>query len=170
MKYVMTKRDRALLIGLFGLLIFGAVYYFVYIGYTDKTTALKNENSGLQNRVDVLQSISDQQGDLISKTSANNQKVEEILKKFPSLVLEEDGIMLAVELQLNSPLETISAIGINIPEEIYTVADIKGMTDEVVNGYIPNATVQQVAPEEEAAPAAEASADPRCRGAERCPG
>ena len=138
MNYVMTKRDRALLIGLAGIVIFALTYYFVYTQYTQKTTDLNNANNALQSRVDVLQSISDQQGELLAETSVNNQMSEEIMNRFPAMVYEEDAIMLAIELEAYAPFESISSVDIDGSEQRYMFENINAMTDEVVNGYIPN--------------------------------
>lgn len=137
MKFVITKRDRAILIGLFGLLVLAAVYYFVYMGYKDKTAQLKQTNAAIQNRIDVLQSIADQQAQLIDETNANNATVDTIFSRFPSNIYEEDIILFARALEDFAPFEQIPNVGIGAPQEMYTFEDIKAQTDEEVNGYIP---------------------------------
>lgn len=137
MKYVITKRDRAILIALFGLLVLGGVYYFVYLGYKDKTTQLKKTNQAIQNRVDVLQSIADQQADLVAKTNENNELAQKILTRFPSNVYEEDIILFAKSMQEFSPFESIPVVGIGAPEESFNYGDIAAQTSEEVTGYIP---------------------------------
>ncbi len=137
MKYAITKRDAAILIGLFGILCLAAVYYFVYLGYKDKTAALKGENDALQSRVDVLQSISDQQTELVETTKSNNESAEKIMERFPSNIYEEDIILFTQSLQEFAPFEAIPSIGIGAPAQAYAFEDIKAQTDEEVRGYIP---------------------------------
>ena len=137
MKYVITKRDRAILIALFGILVLGGVYYFVYMGYTDKTAQLKTQNQALQSRVDVLQSIADQQAELVTQTNENNALAEKILSRFPSNIYEEDVILFAKALQEFAPYELIPNVGIGAPASAFTFADINAQTSEIVNGYIP---------------------------------
>lgn len=137
MKLVITKRDRAILIGLFGLLVLAAVYYFVYLGYKDKTAQLKQTNSAIQSRIDVLQSIADQQGQLVEETNANNAVIDTIFSRFPSNIYEEDIILFARALEDFAPFEQLPNVGIGAPQEMYTFEDVKAQTDEEVNGYIP---------------------------------
>ncbi len=137
MKYVITKRDRAILIALFGILVLAGVYYFVYMGYKDKTAQLKATNQAIQNRVDVLQSIADQQGELVNQTNANNEMVDKILKRFPANIYEEDVILFAQALQEFTPFEVIPSVGIGAPAEKFVYSNIAAETSEIVNGYIP---------------------------------
>ena len=152
MKYVITKRDRAILIALFGLLVLGGVYYFIYMNYSDKTAMLKQENAALQGRVDVLQGIADQQAELVAKTNSNNEEAEKLIDRFPSNVYEEDVILFARGLEDFSPFENMPTITIGAPSEKYKFANIKSQTDEVVNGFIP-AEVVAGAPQAEPVPA-----------------
>ncbi len=161
MKYVITKRDRAILIALFGILVLAGVYYFVYMGYKDKTAQLKATNQAIQNRVDVLQSIADQQAELVSQTNSNNEMVEKILKRFPANIYEEDVILFAQALQEFTPFEVIPSVGIGAPAERFTFSNISAETSEVVNGYIPAEVGDSgpaPAPAEGEAPAAEGDA------------
>ena len=137
MKYVITKRDRAILIALFGLLVLGGVYYFIYIGYKDKTAQLKSQNQAIQSRVDVLQSIADQQAELVAQTNSNNELAEKILTRFPSNIYEEDVILFSKALQEFAPFESIPNVGIGGPQLVFAYEDISAQTSEIVNGYIP---------------------------------
>lgn len=162
MKYTLTKRDIAILLGFFGIVILGLTYYFVYMGYSSKTEELKAANAGLQSRVDVLQSIADQQDQLVSDTRSFEAKTEEIMSHYPADFRDEDGFMLAVDLQAVSPLETITSVANSEPTSLYNFEDVKAKTDEQVRGYIPdqNAAVpeegEQVAEEGEPIPDASA--------------
>ncbi len=160
MKYVITKRDRAILIALFGVLVLAGVYYFVYMGYKDKTTQLKATNQAIQGRVDVLQSIADQQAELVAQTNTNNETVQKILNRFPANIYEEDVILFAQALQQFTPFESIPNVGIGGPVERFTFPDIAAQTNEEVNGYIP-AEVGGAGPVPAPAPAeGEAAAEP----------
>jgi len=160
MKYVMTKRDRAILLIVFGIVILVLTVKFVYLDYTDKTTALKAANSSLQERVDVLQSIADQQAELVSTTNKNNELAEKIMARFPSNVYEEDVILFGKAMEEFAPYELMDGIKIGGPEEAYAFENIKAQTDEEVKGYIPAGEAAQAPAEgegdaatEEAAPA-----------------
>ncbi len=138
MKYTLTKRDIAVLLGFFGIVILGLTYYFIYMGYSGKTEELKVANAGLQNRVDVLQSIADQQDQLVADAKKFESKTEEIMSHYPADFRDEDGFMLAVDLQAVSPLETISSVANSDPTVLYNFEDVKAKTDEQVKGYIPD--------------------------------
>ncbi len=159
MKYVMTKRDRAILLVVIGILVLVLTVKFVYLDYTDKTTQLKIANDSLQKRVDVLQSIADQQAELVSTTQKNNQMAETIMTRFPSNVYEEDVILFAKAMEEFAPYEIIDDVNMSAPTEEYAFDNIKAQTDEEVNGFIPTADTG-------AAPVAE---DPNAQPAEAAP-
>ncbi len=163
MKYVMTNRDKAIILGLLGVVILILTIKFIYMDLSEKTTQLKTVNNSIQQRVDVLQSIADQQAELVATTNSNNQTAEMIMSRFPSNVYEEDVIMFAKAMEEFSPYETINDIKIGAPTEKYKFEDIKSQTDEEVKGYIPEKVDPNAAPvtpteegatEEVAAPAA----------------
>lgn len=149
MKYTVSKKDIAVILGFVGILVLGLTYYFVYMGYSDKTEQLKNTNAGLQSRVDVLQSIADQQDQLMADAKNFEQKSEEIFNHFPAGFRDEDGFMLAVDLQAVSPFDSISTVTNSDPVTLYNFEDVKAKTDEQVRGYIPNQNSQEAPAEGE---------------------
>ena len=161
MKYVMTNRDKAIILGLLGVVILILTIKFVYMDLSDKTTQLKSVNNSIQQRVDVLQSIADQQAELVAATNSNNQTAEMIMSRFPSNVYEEDVIMFAKAMEDFSPYESMTEIRIGSPEEKYKFENIKSQTDEEVKGYIPekiDPNAAAAAPEEEGVAEEEAPA------------
>lgn len=136
MKYKITKRDIAIILGFIGVLVLGLTYYFVYMEYSEKTEQLRAENATLQSRVDILQSIADQQEQLIADTRSFEEKSEEIMEHYPAGFQDEDGFMLAVDLQAISPLETVSSVANSDPLQLYVFEDIKSQTDQEVGEYI----------------------------------
>ncbi len=156
MKYVMTNRDKAIILGLLGVVILILTIKFVYMDLSDKTTQLKAVNNSIQQRVDVLQSIADQQAELVAATNSNNQTAEMIMSRFPSNVYEEDVIMFAKAMEEFSPYESMTDIKIGAPTEKYKFEDIKSKTDEEVKGYIPEKVDSNAAP---AAPAEEGATE-----------
>lgn len=160
MKYVMTKRDRAILLIVLGIVILVLTIKFVYLDYTDKTEQLKSANASLQQRVDVLQSIADQQAELVSTTTKNNQLAETIMARFPSNVYEEDVILFGKAMEEFAPYDIIDGIKIGGPEETYVFENIKAQTDEEVKGYIPAGEAPQAPAEGEGDAAATEEAAP----------
>lgn len=146
MSYKLTKRDVGILLGFFGIVILGLTYYFIYYGYSGKTKELEAANVGLQSRVETLQGIADQQEQLMADTRNFNEKSEEVFTHYPAGFQDEDGFMLAVDLQAISPFESVSSVANTDPISLYSFEDVKAKTDEQVRGYIPD---QSTAPTEE---------------------
>lgn len=116
-----SKRDAALLIGLAGILIIVAVYYFLYMPLGEKQTALEAENATLQIRVDELQVMADNKEHYLSETARLTEESNAIMDQFPSDVREEDMVMLAVSLQNSAPWESVSLITLYPVEERYVI-------------------------------------------------
>lgn len=164
MKLTVTKRDRVVLFVLLGILAVALSWFVIRNNYDEKTKKLKETNKAIQSRVDVLQSISDQQAELVQLTNENNVMIEKILSRFPSNIYEEDIILFARALEDFAPFESIPSVGIGGPSEAYTFQDIAAQTDEQVNGYIPE-DVAGVAGS--AAPADEGEQDPAAAPADK---
>ena len=141
MKYTLTKRDVGLLLGFFGIVILGLTYYFVYMGYSDKTKELNAANDAMQARVDVLQELVNRQTELVETTQSNNSKADELLARFPAGFEYEDAILFGIELTDVAPLETMPVIGFGTQEDIFAFSDINAMANEQVRGYIPDGGV-----------------------------
>lgn len=137
MKLTVTKRDRVVLFVLLGILAVAISWFVVHNNYDEKTKKLKETNKAIQSRVDVLQSIADQQAELANQINENNAMIETILSRFPSNIYEEDIILFARALEDFAPFESLPNVGIGGPSEAYRFQDITAQTDEQVNGYIP---------------------------------
>ncbi len=159
MKYTLTKRDVGILLGFLGIVIAGLTYYFIYMGYKDKTAELEAANSAMQQRVDVLQDLVNRQSELVAETEKNNREADEIMDRFPADFRYEDAILFGLELNEVSPFVEFPAISFTEGESVYAFQDITALANEQVRGYIPEGTVNAQAPaaEEGAAPAEEAA-------------
>ncbi len=160
MKYTLTKRDVGILLGFLGIVIAGLTYYFVYMGYHDKTGELEAANAAMQARVDVLQDLVNRQSELVADTQKNNKEAEELMDRFPADYRYEDAILFGIELNELSPFEEFPAIAFTDAESVYAFEDITAAASEQVRGYIP-AGVAEAAPAEgeEEASAEEAPAE-----------
>lgn len=160
MKYTLTKRDVGLLLGFFGIVILGLTYYFVYMGYSDKTKSLEAANAAMQSRVDVLQELVDRQAELVDNTAKYNSEAEELINKFPADFQYEDAILYGIELIEAAPMESMPVIAFGQEQAVYTFADIEAAANEQVRGYIPDGGVATATEEgtEDVDTGAEASA------------
>ncbi|MCR5509163.1 MAG: hypothetical protein K6F34_10800 [Lachnospiraceae bacterium] len=141
MKYTLTKRDIGILLGFFGIVILGLVYYFIYRGFSGKTTELEAANAAMQSRVDVLQDLVNRQDELVANTGKNNQKAEELMSKFPADYRYEDAILYGIDVEEAAPLASMPVIAFGEEEDIYTFENITAKADEQVRGYIPEGVV-----------------------------
>lgn len=116
-----SKRDAALLIGLAGILIIVAVYYFLYMPLDEKKIALEAENVTLQQRVDELQGMADNQEFYLTETARLTEESNAMMDQFPADIREEDMVMLAVTLQQSAPWESVSSIAMTSAEERYVM-------------------------------------------------
>ena len=84
---------------LIGLLVFVVVYVFVYLDYTEKTTALEQSNTELKKELAVLEEYYINMDDYKSATEEMKGAVNDILEEYPADAKEEDILMLAVQIQ-----------------------------------------------------------------------
>ncbi|MFT3983976.1 MAG: hypothetical protein QM697_08710 [Lachnospiraceae bacterium] len=145
MDMTISKKDRALLIALAGILTAAATYWFVYTGFTDMTAALESKNAALKTRVDTLQELVNQQEELAESTLADTQEAQLIMGRFPAEVREEDLIMLAVNLQNYAPFEAVDSVTMDAAEQKYQFADVIAGTESVVQERLPSADANQAA-------------------------
>ena len=87
--------------------------------------------------MDVLQSIADQQTELVETTNSNNSMAEKIMDRFPANIYEEDVILFSRALEDFAPFESIPSVGIGGPVSKFTFENIAAQTDEEVKGFIP---------------------------------
>ncbi len=141
MKYTLTKRDIGILLGFFGIVALGLTYYFIYRGYTAKTTELNAANTAMQARVDVLQDLVNRQQELVDNTEKYNREADDLMGKFPADYKYEDAILYGIELIETSPLEKMPNISFGEDQVLYTFTDIDAAANEQVRGYIPDGAV-----------------------------
>lgn len=166
MKYTLTKRDIGLILGFLGVLILGLVYYFVYIGYSDKTKELQAANDAMQSRVDVLQDLVNRQDELIATTKKNQEEASRYMEQFPADYRYEDAILFGIELTDVSPYDALPNISFGEEESIYTFEDVASIASEQVRGYIPDGGVVaegESAPEENSEQSASSQSMPELK-------
>lgn len=93
------KSDINILIGLLGILLAVCSYFFVYQTFTEKTDALKVENTSLQAEVDELQKMADNKAFYESETARMDAEIKETMGHFPGEIRTEDQIMYAINLE-----------------------------------------------------------------------
>ena len=99
-----SKRDILLLLGLIGILAAVGSYFLAYQPNMEKAEALEQENEELEARIKDLSSKMDNKDSYEAETERMNGEMEAIFKRFPVDVKEEDGVLLAINQELISPM------------------------------------------------------------------
>lgn len=105
---------------LVGVLVLVAIYVFVYLDYTEKTTVLEASNKELQAVVTELEEYNTNMERYKIEIDEIKAEVDTILEQYPADAREEDAIMLAVNLQKRNTID-FDAINMDEKEIVYTV-------------------------------------------------
>lgn len=123
---------------LIGLLVFVVVYVFVYLDYTEKTTALEQSNRELKTELTVLEEYYINMDDYKSATEEMKGAVNDILEEYPADAKEEDILMLAVQIQEEDQI-VYKSINMEEKEGVYTVtrdlitaSGMEGMDNDII--------------------------------------
>ena len=112
-----SKRDILLLLGLVGILAAVGSYFLVYQPKMEEAEAIEQENEELEARIRDLSSKMDNKDSYVAETERMNGEIETIFKRFPVDVREEDGVLLAINQELISPM-MIDSINITACEPV----------------------------------------------------
>lgn len=112
-----SKRDILLLLGLVGILAAVGSYFLVYQPKMEEAEAIEQENEELEARIRDLSSKMDNKDSYVAETERMNGEMEAIFKRFPVDVREEDGVLLAINQELISPM-MIDSINITACEPV----------------------------------------------------
>ncbi len=94
-----TNRDKKMLYMLGGLLLLALSYILVYRPQMDKASQIATENDRLQSRLNELLEMKEKQDFYETETSSMKSEVEQYCKIFPADIKEEDGILLAKDME-----------------------------------------------------------------------
>lgn len=132
MKMSISNREKKLLLMLGGILFMVASYFFVYTPQMEEATLLENQNTQLESRLNELLEMKEHKQFYLDETAAMQVKVEEYCRIFPADIREEDGIVLAKNMEFALPME-IDSVGLGAKSMIATmdaVSDTTTSTDE----------------------------------------
>ena len=123
-----SMRDKKLLLMFSGVAVFGLGWFFGYRPQMEEAANIEAANKPLEERLSNLLELAGSRDFYISETESAQNKINEYLAKFPSDVKEENGIVLAQNIE-NSLGMQISNVGIATKE---FVASIDGSTEEEI--------------------------------------
>lgn len=123
-----SMRDKKLLLMFSGVAVFGLGWFLGYRPQMEEAANIEAANKPLEERLSNLLELAGNRDFYISETESAQNKINEYVAKFPSDVKEENGIVLAQNIE-NSLGMQISNVGIATKE---FVASIDGSTEEEI--------------------------------------
>ena len=127
-----STRDKKILLMFSGIDVFAAGYFFGYRPQMSKAEEIETASVPLETRLNELLEMAKNKEFYVEETSKYNQEVSDYVAQFPADVKEEDGILLARDMENTLDME-VSNIGISTRNFI---ASLDGSTEEEIGELI----------------------------------
>lgn len=138
-----STRDKKILLMFSGVAVFAAGYFFGYRPQMSKAEEIETASVPLETRLNELLEMAKNKEFYVEETSKYNQEVSDYVAQFPADVKEEDGILLARDMENALDME-VSNIGISTRNFI---ASLDGSTEEEI-GELVDQTLSEKANEQ----------------------
>lgn len=138
-----STRDKKILLMFSGVAVFAAGYFFGYKPQMSKAEEIETASVPLETRLNELLEMAKNKEFYVEETSRYNQEVSDYVAQFPADVKEEDGILLARDMENALDME-VSNIGISTRNFI---ASLDGSTEEEI-GELVDQTLSEKANEQ----------------------
>lgn len=138
-----STRDKKILLMFSGVAVFAAGYFFGYKPQMSKAEEIETASAPLETRLNELLEMAKNKEFYVEETSKYNQEVSDYVAQFPADVKEEDGILLARDMENALDME-VSNIGISTRNFI---ASLDGSTEEEI-GELVDQTLSEKANEQ----------------------
>ena len=138
-----STRDKKILLMFSGVAVFAAGYFFGYRPQMSKAEEIETASAPLETRLNELLEMAKNKEFYVEETSKYNQEVSDYVAQFPADVKEEDGILLARDMENTLDME-VSNIGISTRNFI---ASLDGSTEEEI-GELVDQTLSEKANEQ----------------------
>ena len=115
MKLKISMHDKIILLMFFGIVFFAAGYLFGYRPQMEKAEAFQAESVSVREHLDSLLKMAEKKDYYVKETSSMQKKIEDYMAQFPADVKEEDGILLASDME-NSLDMRASSVGLGTKE------------------------------------------------------
>lgn len=138
-----STRDKKILLMFSGVAVFAAGYFFGYKPQMSKAEEIETASVPLETRLNELLEMAKNKEFYVEETSKYNQEVSDYVAQFPADVKEEDGILLARDMENTLDME-VSNIGISTRNFI---ASLDGSTEEEI-GELVDQTLSEKANEQ----------------------
>ena len=127
-----STRNKKILLMFSGVAVFAAGYFFGYRPQMSKAEEIETASVPLETRLNELLEMAKNKEFYVEETSKYNQEVSDYVAQFPADVKEEDGILLARDMENTLDME-VSNIGISTRNFI---ASLDGSTEEEIGELI----------------------------------
>ena len=138
-----STRDKKILLMFSGVAVFAAGYFFGYKPQMSKAEEIETASVPLETRLNELLEMAKNKEFYVEETNRYNQEVSDYVAQFPADVKEEDGILLARDMENALDME-VSNIGISTRN---FVASLDGSTEEEI-GELVDQTLSEKANEQ----------------------
>ena len=138
-----STRDKKILLMFSGVAVFAAGYFFGYKPQMSKAEEIETASVPLETRLNELLEMTKNKEFYVEETNRYNQEVSDYVAQFPADVKEEDGILLARDMENALDME-VSNIGISTRNFI---ASLDGSTEEEI-GELVDQTLSEKANEQ----------------------
>lgn len=138
-----STRDKKILLMFSGVAVFAAGYFFGYKPQMSKAEEIETASVPLETRLNELLEMTKNKEFYVEETNRYNQEVSDYVAQFPADVKEEDGILLARDMENALDME-VSNIGISTRN---FVASLDGSTEEEI-GELVDQTLSEKANEQ----------------------
>ena len=134
-----STRDKKILLMFSGVAVFAAGYLFGYRPQMSKAEEIETASAPLETRLNELLEMSKNKEFYVEETNKYNQEVSDYVAQFPADVKEEDGILLARDMENTLDME-VSNIGISTRD---FVASLDGSTEEEIDELVDQTLSEQ---------------------------
>lgn len=121
-----SMRDKKLLLMFSGIAVFGAGWFFGYRPQMEMAASIEASNQPLEERLQNLLQLAENKDFYVSETADAQAKINEYVSKFPADVKEENGIVLAQNMESSLGMQ-IANVGVGTKE---FVASLDGSSEE----------------------------------------
>lgn len=115
-----SMRDKKILLMFLGVLCLVLSYLFVYRPQMEEAETIEAENIPLQTRLEELLAMAQKKEYYEQQTREMQIQIDDYCKNFPAVVREEDGIVLAQNMENTMDMQ-ISNVGLGQPELVYSM-------------------------------------------------
>lgn len=145
MTFAVSKRDKCLLIGLFGGVFLLLAWLYGYTPLQEKTMALQAENITLKSKADLYQAINANLPTYEEGIATMERKIVDIANSYPVYISREDEILFLAGMENNYSSDiAIESITMSAVDEITAHVQVETADSEQVTQTAADATTEAV--------------------------